>query len=131
MQRSENWVFSPETDITWSRKGSEIGGMWVPNSAVALAASLLCCYKHEGWAMQSGWRRGESPEQSSGALLQIPRTCSLDVFFLIATGFVSYSVWLKLQMLMKAERKHGYCKNFQSTYNLVRREKQSRRKNQG
>ena len=34
-------------------------------------------------------------------------------------------------MLMKAERKHGYCKNFQSTYNLVRREKQSRRKNQG
>lgn len=64
-------------------------------------------------------------------LLQISRTCSSDVFFLTETGFVSYSMWLKLQMLMKAERKHGYCKNFQSTYNLVRREKRSRRKNQG
>lgn len=26
MQRAENGVFSPEIDITWSRKSSEIGG---------------------------------------------------------------------------------------------------------
>ena len=56
MRRAENWVFSPETDIIWSRKGSEIEGMWVSNSGIDLAAFLLWCYKREGWAMQSGWR---------------------------------------------------------------------------
>lgn len=80
MQRAENGVFSPEISPGLG-KALKLGGMWVPNSAVALAASLLCCYKHEGWAMQTGYRRGESLDTEFREVATNPQNLQLGCLF--------------------------------------------------